>query len=97
MSTIQNTRVRSVKSKSISLELDIRGLTTEEARERIDKYIDDAIIAGLHEVSIIHGKGTGALRKSVHDFLLRHPHVETFRLGKYGEGETGVTIVKLKE
>ncbi|AGC67797.1 MutS2 protein MutS [Thermoclostridium stercorarium subsp. stercorarium DSM 8532] len=97
MSTIQNTRVRSVKSKSISLELDIRGLTTEEARERIDKYIDDAIIAGLHEVSIIHGKGTGALRKSVHDFLSRHPHVETFRLGKYGEGETGVTIVKLKE
>lgn len=94
--SIRTTRVKSVKAGNVSLELDIRGYNIEEARERIDKYIDDAIIAGLHEVSIIHGKGTGALRKGVHEYLSRHPNVESFRLGKYGEGETGVTVVTLK-
>jgi len=94
---IRNTRVKSVKSGNVSLELDIRGYNIEEARERIDKYIDDAVIAGLHEVSIIHGKGTGTLRKGVHEFLSGHPHVKSFRLGKYGEGESGVTVVTLME
>ena len=94
---IRNTRVKSVKSGNVSLELDIRGYNIEEARERIDKYIDDAVIAGLHEVSIIHGKGTGTLRKRVHEFLSGHPHVKSFRLGKYGEGESGVTVVTLME
>jgi DNA mismatch repair protein MutS2 len=88
--------VTGVKSKAVSLELDIRGYNIEEAREKVDKYIDEAVIAGLHEVSIIHGKGTGALRKGVHDFLKTHAHAASFRLGKYGEGETGVTIVTLK-
>ena len=97
MDNIQNTRVSGVKSGNVGLELDIRGYNIEEARVRIDKYIDDAVIAGLHEVSVIHGKGTGALRKGVHEFLKNHPHVKSFRLGKYGEGETGVTVVKLKE
>lgn len=95
--SIQNTRVSGVKSGNVGLELDIRGLNIEEARVKIDKYIDDVVIAGLHEVSIIHGKGTGALRKGVHEFLSKHPHVKSFRLGKYGEGETGVTIVTIKE
>jgi len=94
---IRNARVKSVKIGTVSLELDIRGCNIEEARERIDKYIDDAVVAGLHEVSIIHGKGTGALRKGVHDFLSGHPHVKSFRLGKYGEGESGVTVVTLSE
>lgn len=95
--SIQNTRVSGVKSGNVGLELDIRGLNIEEARVKIDKYIDDVVIAGLHEVSIIHGKGTGVLRKGVHEFLSKHPHVKSFRLGKYGEGETGVTIVTIKE
>ncbi len=94
--TIQTARVTGVKTGSVKLELDIRGHNIEEAIEKVDKYIDEAVIAGLHEVSLIHGKGTGALRKGVQDFLKNHAHVEAFRLGKYGEGETGVTIVKLK-
>lgn len=88
--------VTGVKSKTVSLELDIRGHNIEEAREKVDKYIDEAVIAGLHEVSIIHGKGTGVLRKGIHNFLKTHAHVASFRLGKYGEGETGVTVVTLK-
>lgn len=94
--TIQSARITGVKSSSVKLELDIRGHNIEEAIVKVDKYIDEAVIAGLHEVSIIHGKGTGALRKGVQDFLKNHAHVESFRLGKYGEGETGVTVVKLK-
>lgn len=94
---IQSKRVAGVKASNVGLELDIRGLDIEEARVKVDKYIDDAVIAGLHEVSIIHGKGTGALRKGVQDFLRNHPHVKSFRLGKFGEGESGVTVVTLKE
>lgn len=96
MDTIQSARVTGVKTGSVKLELDIRGHNIEEAMVKVDKYIDEAVIAGLHEVSIIHGKGTGALRKGVQDFLKTHAHVEAYRLGKYGEGETGVTIVTLK-
>jgi len=94
--TIQSARVTGVKTGSVKLELDIRGHNIEEAVEKVDKYIDEAVLAGLHEVSIIHGKGTGALRKGVQDFLKNHAHVVSYRLGKYGEGETGVTIVTLK-
>jgi len=77
------------------LELDLRGLNVEEALDRVDKYLDDAVIAGLHEVTLIHGKGTGTLRKAISEHLRRHQHVKSFRLGKYGEGETGVTVVNL--
>ncbi len=94
--TIQSARVTGVKTGSVKLELDIRGHNIEEAMVKVDKYIDEAVIAGLHEVSIIHGKGTGALRKGIQDFLKTHAHVGSFRIGKYGEGETGVTIVTLK-
>lgn len=93
--TIQNTRVTGVKTGNVKLELDIRGHNIEEAMVKVDKYIDDAVIAGLHEVSIIHGKGTGALRKGIQAFLKTHAHVVSFRIGKYGEGESGVTVVTL--
>ncbi len=82
--------------KPVSLSVDLHGYTVEEAIVELDKYLDDAFLAGLHEVSVIHGKGTGALRSGIHQFLRRHPHVDSFRLGKYGEGEGGVTIVTLK-
>lgn len=90
-------RATGVKSNAVKLELDLRGANAEEALEKVDKYIDDAIIAGLHEVTIIHGKGTGVLRKNIQDFLRGRPGVTGFRLGKYGEGESGVTVVSLGE
>lgn len=92
---MQRVRVKGVKASDIKLELDIRGLNVEEALERVDKYIDDAVIAGLHEVTLIHGKGTGTLRKAIHDHLRGNTHVVSYRLGQYGEGETGVTVVEL--
>ena len=67
----------------------------DEAINNTDKYLDDAYLANLPQVTIIHGKGTGALRQAIHQHLKRHPHVKSYRLGKYGEGETGVTIVEL--
>lgn len=88
-------RMANVKASPISLELDIRGMNVEEALERVDKYIDDAVLAGLHEVTLIHGKGTGTLRRAITEHLRRHAQVESFRPGKYGEGEDGVTVVKL--
>jgi len=92
---MQKVRMAGVKASPIGLELDLRGLNVEEALDRVDKYIDDAVIAGLHEVTLIHGKGTGTLRKAIAEHLRKHAQVESFRSGKYGEGETGVTIVKL--
>lgn len=64
---------------------------------RLDKYLDDAYIAHLKSVRIVHGKGTGALRKGVHNYLKRQKHVESFRLGEFGEGDAGVTIVEFKK
>ncbi|MDD4297920.1 MAG: Smr/MutS family protein, partial [Ruminiclostridium sp.] len=96
VSTIEASRATGIKTSNIRPEIDVRGENIEEATGKLDKYIDEAVIAGLHEVSIIHGKGTGALRKGIHDFLKTHAHVASFRLGKYGEGETGVTVVTLK-
>jgi len=93
---LNRVRVTGVKSSPVSLELDLRGLNVEEAIEKVDKYIDDAVIAGLHEVSLIHGKGTGTLRKAIHAHLKGHAHVAAYRLGNYGEGDTGVTVVELK-
>ncbi|NLM76316.1 MAG: endonuclease MutS2 [Clostridiaceae bacterium] len=93
---ISRARVTGVKRQSIKPELDLRGFTVDEAIDKVDKYIDNAVIAGLNEVTIIHGKGTGALRSGVQDFLKHHPHVNSFRLGKFGEGESGVTVVELR-
>jgi DNA mismatch repair protein MutS2 len=85
------------KAKTVSNQIDIRGSNVDEACDILDKFLDDVAIAGLGEVTIIHGKGTGALREGVQQFLKRNEHVESFRDGKYGEGEAGVTVVKLKK
>lgn len=87
----------SLKAKYISPEIHVRHQTLAEAIENIDKYLDDAYLAGLKTVTIIHGKGTGKLRSGIHQFLKTHPHVKSFRLGTYGEGEHGVTIVELDQ
>ena len=82
--------------KTPSLEINIIGLTVQEALPDVEAFIDSAVISNLEEVRIVHGVGTGKLRAGVHDLLRRHKNVAEFRLGKYGEGETGVTIVKIK-
>ena len=79
-----------------SSELDIRGYETLEAESVVENYLDSAVMAKLGTVTIIHGKGTGALRKAVHEILKRNKAVKSFRLGRYGEGEAGVTVVELK-
>ena len=79
-----------------SSELDIRGYETLEAESMVEDYLDSAVMAKLGTVTIIHGKGTGALRKAVHEILKRNKAVKSFRLGRYGEGEAGVTVVELK-
>lgn len=94
---IAKSKVKSGKSQNISAEIDCRGQLSDEAIENIDKYLDDAYLAGLEQVTIIHGKGTGALRAAVQQFLKRNSHVKSYRLGNYGEGEAGVTIVELKK
>ena len=79
-----------------SLEVNIIGLTVQEAMPEVEAFIDAAVISNLEEVRIVHGVGTGKLRAGVHDFLRKHRNVSEYRLGTYGEGETGVTIVKIK-
>ena len=83
------------KAMFISPEINVIGKTVDEAVSLIDKYLDDAALSHLEKVTIIHGKGTGALRNGIHQFLKKHPLVKTFRSGEYGEGEYGVTIVEL--
>ena len=89
-------KIRMSKSSSISSELNLLGMTTDEAIVELDKYLDDAYLAHLSPVRIVHGKGTGALRKAVHQYLRRQKHVASYRLGEYGEGDAGVTIVEFK-
>ena len=81
---------------SAARELDIRGMETLEAESVVENFISAAVMGKLETVTIIHGKGTGALRKAVHDILRRNKAVKSFRLGVYGEGESGVTVVTLK-
>lgn len=84
------------KARNISNEVDVRGLALDDALEIVDKYLDDVVLTGLPEICIIHGKGTGILRNGIHQYLKSNKRVSSFRLGKYGEGETGVTIVQLR-
>ncbi|MGN0799083.1 MAG: endonuclease MutS2 [Christensenellales bacterium] len=90
-------KIAAAMDRRVGLELDIRGMLVEEGLAVVDRYLDDAFLSGLTEVSIIHGKGTGALRTGVQDFLKRHPRVKSFRIGNYGEGDAGVTVVTLKK
>ena len=84
------------KAQNVSSEINVIGQTVDEAVFVIDKYLDDCSIAKLSPVRIVHGKGTGKLREGIHKFLKTNPHVKSFRLGTFGEGEMGVTIVELK-
>jgi DNA mismatch repair protein MutS2 len=81
--------------KAVERELSLRRLTVDEALWRLDQYLYDAFMAGLSSVRIVHGKGTGKLRRAVHESLAKHPLVKSYRLGDYGEGDYGVTIVEL--
>lgn len=90
-------KIKMSKSASISSEINLLGKTTDEAIAELDKYLDDAYLAHLSPVRIVHGKGTGALRKAVHQYLRRQKHVASYRLGEYGEGDAGVTIVEFKK
>ena len=85
-----------LRTAGVSPELDLRGMMTDEAIPIVERYIDSASMARLKTVTIIHGKGTGALRQAVQQCLKKHKLVKSFRLGRYGEGETGVTVVELK-
>lgn len=91
------TGVQSRANREVSGEIDIRGFATDEAVLELDRYIDNALISGLETIRIIHGKGTGVLRKGVQTYLRSHKSVKSFRLGTFGEGENGVTIAELKQ
>ncbi len=89
-------KVKMAKSSSVSTEINLLGLTVDEALLELDKYLDDAYLAHLPSVRVVHGKGTGALRKAVQNYLRKNKHVESFRLGQFGEGDAGVTIVNFR-
>lgn len=89
-------RIGMSKSLSVSPEINLLGKTVDEAVAELDKYLDDAILSHLNTVRVVHGKGTGALRKGIHEYLRRQKHVKSYHLAEYGEGDAGVTIVELK-
>jgi DNA mismatch repair protein MutS2 len=89
-------KIKMSKSLVISPEINLIGKNTDEAISLLDKYLDDAYLSHLPQVRIVHGRGTGALRSAVHSYLKRQKHVKSFRLGVFGEGETGVTIVEFQ-
>jgi DNA mismatch repair protein MutS2 len=84
------------KARTLSPELHLRGLRVEIGLEHVEKYLDDAMAAGVDQVRIIHGKGTGQMRNAVHNYLRTHPGVSSYRLGEPEEGGLGVTVVTLK-
>ena len=88
--------VTSKAERSAKTELDLRGQDAEQAIMELDAFIDNAIMSGVPSIRIIHGKGTGVLRNAVQQRLRRHRAIKSFRLGMYGEGESGVTIAELK-
>ncbi len=83
------------KVTPVTSEVRLRQLTVDEALPKLDKYLNDAFMAGLYQIRVIHGKGTGRLRQVVREQLAKHPLVKSYRPGEYGEGGTGVTIVEL--
>lgn len=90
-------KIRMSKSASVGIEINLLGKTVDEAIAELDKYLDDAYLAHMPSVRIVHGKGTGALRKGVHNYLRKVKYVSSFRLGEFGEGDAGVTIVEFKK
>lgn len=97
--TVNNVKISvssAIKAREISTEISLRHMHVEEALYELDKYINDALIANLTTIRIVHGKGEGILRKAVHEYLKNNPHVKSYRLGNYGEGDLGVTIAELK-
>ncbi len=93
---VGTTRAFESKTKNVSTELDVRGQYPEEAWANTEKFLDDCYLAGITPVRIVHGKGTGVLKKYIRDMLRRHRYVESHRAGRFGEGEDGVTVVELK-
>lgn len=90
-------KIKMSKSSSVGIEINLLGKTVDEAIAELDKYLDDAYLAHIPSVRIVHGKGTGALRKGVHNYLRKVKYVSSFRLGEFGEGDAGVTIVEFKK
>ena len=80
----------------VSMDIDLRGMNSEEGIAAVDEFIDRALRQNLNQITIIHGKGTGVLRAAIQQHLRRHPYVRSYRLGTFGEGESGVTIAELK-
>ena len=89
-------KIKMSKSLTVSPEINLLGKTVDEAVAELDKYLDDALLSHLSTVRVVHGKGTGALRKGIHEYLRRQKHVRSYHLAEYGEGDAGVTIVELK-
>lgn len=89
-------KIKMGKSLTVSPEINLLGKTVDEAVSELDKYLDDAILSHLNSVRVVHGKGTGALRKGIHEYLRRQKHVKSYHLAEYGEGDAGVTIVEFK-
>jgi DNA mismatch repair protein MutS2 len=96
MKRTSKSKLKMSKSLSVRPEINLLGKTVDEAVSELDKYLDDAILSHLGTVRVVHGKGTGALRKGIHEYLRRQKHVSSYRLGEFGEGDAGVTIVELK-
>ena len=88
--------IRMSKASSIHQEINLIGMTVDEAMPVLGKYLDDAYLAHMSQVTVIHGRGTGALRNAVHGHLKRTKYVKSFRLGEFGEGDMGVTIAEFK-
>ncbi len=96
MKRTSKSKIKMSKSLSVSPEINLLGKTVDEAVSELDKYLDDALLSHLNSVRVVHGKGTGALRKGIHEYLRRQKHVKSYRLAEYGEGDAGVSIVELK-
>ena len=96
MKRTSKSKIKMSKSLSVSPEINLLGKTVDESVSELDKYLDDALLSHLNSVRVVHGKGTGALRKGIHEYLRRQKHVKSYRLAEYGEGDAGVTIVELK-
>lgn len=90
------TGVKRTRDDNVRSELDLRGANVEEALMEVDRFMDEAFLANLGQVHIIHGKGTGVLRTGIQEYLRKHKHVKSYRIGNYNEGGTGVTVAELE-